>query len=334
VTLADPEEPTFSVVVAAYQAAGTIRDALASVFTQSELPFEVIVCDDGSTDDIDGALGPFRDLITVLHKPNGGEGSAKNAAAREASGDFVVFLDADDTFLPDRLACLRELSCELPDLDILTTDAWLVVDGELVRRCYTDAWPFEWVDQRREILRRNFIFGLAAVRRKRLIAAGGFDEAILRTTDWDLWIRLILDGARAGAVLEPLAHYNVRPNALSSDRIGMRRGAVQTLTKALGNPLLQADERAVLEDSMEAYRRELRLLEGRRDLIDGAPTVRRRMLGMALDDGLEVRARAAAMLAAMAPRTAGRVQRRRASRAWTGAGGTEVTTSRPVQRAD
>jgi hypothetical protein len=334
VTLADPAQPSFSVLVAAYQAAGTIRDALASVFTQSELPFEVIVCDDGSTDDIDGALGPFRDLITVLHKPNGGEGSAKNAATRAAAGDFVVFLDADDTFLPDRLACLRDLSRELPDLDILTTDAWLVVDGKRVRRCYTDDWPFEWVDQRREILRRNFIFGLAAVRRERLIAAGGFDESIPRTTDWDLWIRLILDGARAGAVLEPLAEYQVHPHALSTDRIGMRRGAVQTLTKALGNPLLRTDERAVLEDSLEAYRRELRLLEGRRDLIAGAPAVRRRMLGMALDDGFEARARAAALLAAMAPRTAGRVQRRRAARSWTGAGATEVTTPSAAQRAD
>ena len=253
-------EPSFSVIVAAYQAARTIRDALTSVFTQSVLPAEVIVCDDGSTDDIDGALAPFRDLITVLHKPNGGEASAKNAAARAASGDFVVILDADDTFLPTRLECLGDLAGVLPDLDILTTDAWVVVDEQRVRRCYTDDWPFEWVDQRREILRRNFVFGLAAVRRERLLAAGGFDESICRTTEWDLWIRLMLDGARAGAVLEPLANRRVRSSGLLAARSELLHGAVQTLTKALGNPQLQPDERVVLDESLRSYRREGELL--------------------------------------------------------------------------
>ena len=313
-------------VVAAYQAAGTIRAALTSVFTQSVLPYEVIICDDGSTDDIGGALGPFRDLITVLHRPNGGEGAAKNAGIRAASGDFVLFLDADDIFLPDRLASLRDLACELPDLDILTTDAWLVADGERVRRCYTDDWQFEWVDQRREILRRNFIFGLAAARRERLLAAGGFDESIRRTSDWDLWRRMILDGARAGCVHEPLAHYNVHRRALSADRLEMRRGAVQTLTKALHDPRLSAAEREVAVESLVGVQRELRLLEGRRDLIEEAPTARRRMLELALDEGFAPRARSAALLAAIAPRLAGRVQRRRAASGWTGAGGTEVKT--------
>jgi hypothetical protein len=66
------------------------------------------------------------------------------------------------------------------------------------------------------------------------------------------------------------------------------------------------------------------LLEGRRDLIEAAPAVRRRMLDLALDDSFAPRARTAALLAAIAPRLASRVQRRRAASAWTGAGGTEV----------
>jgi glycosyltransferase involved in cell wall biosynthesis len=318
-------DPTFSVIVAAYQAAGTIGEALASALEQSVAPHEVIVCDDGSTDDLAGALAPFRERITLVRKTNGGEASAKNAAARAASGDFVVILDADDSFLPNRLERLRDLVREQPDLDILTSDAWLVLDGRPVRRCYTDDWRFERSDQRSEILRRNFIFGLAAIRRERLLAAGGFDESIRRTTDWDCWIRLILDGARAEAVLEPLARYRVHRAGLSTDRLEMRRGAVQTLTKARAHPGLRAEERPVLEESLGGYRREVRLLEGRQDLMQCAPGVRRRMLALAADRGLARRARAMAVLAALAPRLAGRIQRRRAARSWTGAGGTAVS---------
>ena len=69
-----------------------------------------------------------------MRKAHGGEASAKNAAAARATGDFVVVLDADDAFLPTRLEALAELAQLRPDLDILTTDAYLVVDGRRVRR--------------------------------------------------------------------------------------------------------------------------------------------------------------------------------------------------------
>src|SRR2546422_6867419 len=98
--------PTFSVVIPAYQAAGFIGDAIESVLAQTLAPIEVIVCDDGSTDDLEGALARYRNSITLLRKENGGEASAKNAGARAASGDFVAVLDADDVYFPERLEAL------------------------------------------------------------------------------------------------------------------------------------------------------------------------------------------------------------------------------------
>jgi glycosyltransferase involved in cell wall biosynthesis len=144
--------PTFSVIVAAYNVADVIPDALESVRGQDVAPLEVIVCDDGSTDDLDRALEPYRDEIVLLRKTNGGEASAKNAAARAATGDFILVLDADDVYLPGRISALTELAQSRPDLDILTSDALLVVHGRPVRNVYDDSWTFETEDQRRAIL--------------------------------------------------------------------------------------------------------------------------------------------------------------------------------------
>src|SRR5215212_948346 len=98
--------PSFSVIIAAHQAAPFIADALASVARQTLPPLETIVCDDGSTDDLAGALAPYAETVVLIRQPHRGVGAAKDTAARAASGDFVAVLDADDIFLPRRLEAL------------------------------------------------------------------------------------------------------------------------------------------------------------------------------------------------------------------------------------
>ena len=322
------QAPTFSVIVAAYQVADVIGDALDSIRRQTLQPFEVIVCDDGSTDDLEGALEPYRDEITVLRKTNGGEASAKNAAVAAASGEFVAILDADDVYLPDRLAALSELAQARPDLDILTTDAYLVADGRRVRRNYGRRWRFEVADQRRAILQRNFIFGLAAVRRERALEHGGFDESILWTTDWELWLRLILGGARAGCIDEPLALYRLRESSLTAQRRDLLLGKLATLEKARSNPDLREEERPVLEESLAAYGRELDLMDLRDSLAAGRSEARSDALGLLRAPGLGVRSRLRLAAMAAAPAASGRFLRRRANGSWIGAGGIRVPRGR------
>jgi hypothetical protein len=316
--------PTFSVVIAAYQVADVVADALDSIRGQTAPPLEVIVCDDGSTDALEEALAPYRDEIVFVQKSNGGEASAKNAAAARASGDFVVILDADDAFLPTRLQALAELAQLRPDLDILTTDAYLVANGRRVRQNYDRSWPFEVVDQRRAILQRNFVFGHAAVRRERLLEHGGFDESILWTTDWDLWLRLILDGSRVGAVDEPLALYRLRQTSLTSQRRDLVLGKISTLEKATGNNLLRPGEREVVNESLAAHRRQLLLLDVRAAVAAGDRDARRRALAAARQNGSPVRDRVQALAMATSPMLSRRLLRRQANRSWVGAGGTRV----------
>lgn len=299
--------PTFSAIIPAYQAAEFIGDAIDSLLAQTLPPTEIIVCDDGSTDDLANALVPYRDTITLLSKQNGGEASAKNTAARSASGEFVAILDADDVYFPKRLEALAELSVRRPDLDILTADCLVVADGRVVRRCYDGGYEFEVRDQRRGILERNFMGpGHMAVRRESLLAIGGFDENFRWATDWDCWIRMIFAGSRAGLVDEPLAEYRVRKSSLASNRLRQFESYVAVLEKTIGRSDLSPNERAVLERSLDDQRRRVVLRKAKDALTEMKPDARQLALELARARGFGVGIRAKAILAAAFPRLAGR----------------------------
>jgi cellulose synthase/poly-beta-1,6-N-acetylglucosamine synthase-like glycosyltransferase len=303
--------PSFSVTIAAYQAAGFVAEAVESALGQSYVPLEVIVCDDGSTDDLAGALAPYRNRISLLRKENGGEASAKNAAARAARGDFIAILDADDVYDPSRLEAVAEAIQARPDLDIVTTDCRIVVDGRFVRTCYVGDYRFETGDQRAGILERNFLGpGHMAVRREALLRQGGFDESFRHATDWDCWIRMILSGSRAGLVDEPLAEYRVRATSLASDRLRQFDGYVAVLQKAAARDDLLPHEHTTVEQSLARQKRRRRMREAEIALADSRPDARRLAFELALERGFPVRERLLSATAAVLPGLARRRLRR------------------------
>ena len=102
----------FSVIIPVYNGWEYLREGVDSVLGQTGADFEVLLVDDGSTDGESGALcdtlaREHPDCIRVLHKPNGGAGDARNAALPLAQGEYVLFLDSDDTYTPDAFAVLR-----------------------------------------------------------------------------------------------------------------------------------------------------------------------------------------------------------------------------------
>ncbi len=299
--------PSFSVIIAAYQAAAFIGDALESALAQTAPPLEVVVCDDGSTDELQTALVPYRDRIALLTQENHGESRAKNAAARAARGEFVVILDADDVFLPERLEALTALASARPDLDVLTTDAYLELDGHAIRRCYEQDFRFETGDQRVAILRRNFVFGLAAVRRQALLAVGGFDGEIRFAADWDLWVRLALSGSRFGCIDQPLARYRLQAGSLSAQRARLIGGRLQTLAKAAARDDLSSEERAVVARSIEENRQLLLLAQAREAILEGRPDARRLTLELARSAQHGNATRVKAALSALSPKLARRL---------------------------
>lgn len=305
--------PSFSVVIAAYQAEAFVAEAISSALDQTRPPLEVVVVDDGSTDGTAGVVAGFGDRVALVRRANGGEAAAKNSGVRAASGDFVVILDADDTFLPERLEALGALAAEHPALDVLTTDAWLEVDGVRARRVYDASHVFPTTGQRHELLRRNFVFGHAAVRRRRLLDVDGYDEAIRVTTDWDLWIRLALTGSTFGLVTEPLATYRVLPTSLSADWVALLSGRLETLRKTQTSAELSERERHIVRDSIATEERALRLSEARAALLGRRPDVRGRVWAVAGDPAQSARSRVKALLALASPSLARRLVARPAS---------------------
>jgi glycosyltransferase involved in cell wall biosynthesis len=293
---------SFSIAIAAYQAAGTVAEAVESALAQTLPPVDVVVCDDGSTDDLEGALGPLRGRIVLLRQENRGQAAAKNAAARATTGEFVAFLDADDFYYPRRLEALAELAAEQPDLDVLTTNADLEIDGAVTGRYYPDVAEFPQGDQALAIIASDSaIFGASAVKRSAFEAAGGLNEAMRSGDDWELWIRLALAGSRFGLVDEPLYRYRVHERGKSTDQLRGARDAVQMFEGLLHLAEPGSSEQLAIEQALEAHLRNAALTEAEHALRTGTPDRRSRSLAIAFGSGFGMSTRLKALVAAAFP---------------------------------
>jgi glycosyltransferase involved in cell wall biosynthesis len=286
--------PSFSILVPAYQAAGTIAGALVSALAQSIPAAEIVVCDDGSTDgtaEVAEALDP---RVTVVRKANGGGASALNRALAEATGDFVCVLDADDAYEASRLERLGDLAAARPDLDMLGTDCWFERRGA-PQGTYFGANGFPTQDQRRAALRASpLIHGV--IRRARLLRIGGWREHLRVVYDWDCYLRILFDGAACGVVDEPLMRYRLHDDSLSGQRsTSLTERALWLAQSGRELPLTQAERMTLRSSVREAGRRAVRASVN--ELRDGRGAARARLRELAAEPALGAPVRLAAFAA-------------------------------------
>jgi glycosyltransferase involved in cell wall biosynthesis len=293
------EPPSFAVVIPAYEAAATIGDAIESVRAQTAPPAEIIVCDDGSHDDLEGALDPYRDAIKLIKGEHRGVSAARNELLRAASAEFVVPLDADDVYAPTRLQRLGELAVARPELDILATDAVFVSEGREAGR-FGKKTPFADAGQAEAILDRCFVI-CPAMRRERLLEIGGYDEQLRTAEDWDAYIRLILSGSGAGLVDEPLLEYRLGSESLTSSRAETLGERAYMLQKAAALPGLSPTLRELAERKASVQRGRALEEAALGAVATGAPDARRRLLAVAGSRAVPVRARVGALIGSVAP---------------------------------
>jgi glycosyltransferase involved in cell wall biosynthesis len=277
--------------------ATTIGEALDSALTQDPTPHEVIVSDDGSRDDLERALRPFANRIRLVRGPNGGLAAARNRAAAVATGELLALLDADDVWLPGRVAALTASAAARPDLAVLTTDAVESRDGLRTPGTYYDVRPFDVDHQEIAILRENFIFGAGAVRADAFRAVGGYRHGARYAEDWDLWLRLLLNGHHAGLIEQPLYEYRRHAGSLTGQKLALALGVLKVLAGARSFRLSRAQREQL--DYTEQHWRETAARAARQA---ADPQARRMALRAAVGTHTTLRAHVRFGAAAILPR--------------------------------
>lgn len=201
-----------STVIPTYNCRKYLNRAIDSVLEQTRPVDEIIVVDDGSTDDTPDLLAQYGDRIRTLRVNNGGLSWARNHGMRIARGSWVALLDSDDWWMPNKIEKQVELIEQNPQLDFVYTGIRMIrLDGEFWDRDTTDPatiWP--------GLRYANTITpSTIMARRDLLLEAGGFDESLRRCEDWEMWVRLG-ENVRYGAVRQPMIYYQITPGSLSS----------------------------------------------------------------------------------------------------------------------
>lgn len=181
------ESIRISVIVPSYNSAAFLRDALRSALDQNPAPHEVVVQDGGSTDHTLEILRSFGDQISWMSSADGGQADALNRALARATGDVIVWLNADDLLAPGALAVATRGFDNDPTLGFAYGN-FDVIDsaGRLVRRYQSS--PYSW----ERVFRKGcYIFsGALFLRRDSLLRVGGFDASLRACMDLDLMLRL------------------------------------------------------------------------------------------------------------------------------------------------
>jgi glycosyltransferase involved in cell wall biosynthesis len=208
--------PKVSVVIPAYNAMAYLPAAVETVLNQTFSDFEVLIVDDGSVDPIAAWVAALTDpRIQLIRQTNQGLSAARNTGIRQAQGDYVAFLDADDLWAPTKLA--QQVQCLDADPNVgLVHTAMLLVDvqGRSTGRVMTaelagSVWS-------RLVIWNGIACPSVMVRRDCFDRVGQFDQTLRSLEDWDMWLRLAAEYEFA-VIPAPLAYYRQVPHSMSKN---------------------------------------------------------------------------------------------------------------------
>jgi glycosyltransferase involved in cell wall biosynthesis len=191
-----------SIIIPAYNHASALPQCLKQIFAQTYQPLEVIVVDDGSTDDIHQAVAPFLDRITFMRQENKGGNAARNRGWREARGEFLLFSDADIMMRSDMIARMKRA------LDVHPEASYAYCSFRFGWKLFPGA---EWSE---DLLRQVNIATTTSL--VRAADFPGFDETIKRFQDWDVWLTMLEQGKRGVMIPDELFYAEIH----GASRIG------------------------------------------------------------------------------------------------------------------
>lgn len=247
-----------SVIIPTYNCAKYLLYAIESVFNQTYKNTEIIVINDGSTDNTDEVIEPYRDKIKYIKQKNKGLSSSRNLGFRSCHGEYICFLDADDILINDKFE--KQLNVFHENLDIgIVISGFTFIDEDGISEIQNvyKHWNRDGII--RLLNHEVFPPHAALVQRDLLEKSSLFPEDIETTEsqeDWQLWLELALKGAQFISIPEPTCKYRIRKGSIRSDRLKHLDGARRVISWLRNNPLADPYKKQVdhLETIIEMER--------------------------------------------------------------------------------
>lgn len=173
-------KPLVSIIIPVYNAESTLEQCLASIFNQAYSSIEIIAVNDGSTDSSAQVLEKYRDRVKIITQENSGAPVARNRGAEVATGEYILFCDADIVLAPQAIEVMQKTLDQNPKSGYAYSS--FRFGGKLF-----PLWPFD-ADKLKQM---PYIHTTSLIRRELF---PGFDRSLKRFQDWDLWLTLLERG--------------------------------------------------------------------------------------------------------------------------------------------
>lgn len=225
-------QSTVSVIIPTYNRCHTLARALDSVLAQQHAAHEVIVVDDGSTDDTTHWINSHYPQVTLISQANKGVSAARNTGITNATGEWIALLDSDDYWFPQKLKVQLQLLQHHPNLRLCHSEEHWIRSGKRVNPMNKHQKTGGWIFQ--QCLPLCAISPSASLINKSVFAElGGFDEALPACEDYDYWLRLCSREPVAYSSEALIQKYGGHDDQLSQQHWGMDRFRLEAIAKLL-----------------------------------------------------------------------------------------------------
>lgn len=251
--MAETARPTVSVVIPAHDDEATLGGALTGVLSQTLAPLEVIVVDDGSSDQTARVAAAYEPHVRVVSQANAGPSAARNRGVELATGDLIALCDADDMWFPEYLESLVDTWERVGGgRRIVCSNAYLMgYSGVSYTRQVLSATRPRLKRQRMRMLQKNFATIFCLVPTDLYREVGGMDESMLAIEDWDFMIRLVLAGAEIRFQPKPMALYRRQETTYSARRDKRAFYERRMFERLSTDPRLTDAERAYVQQRLQ-----------------------------------------------------------------------------------
>ena len=214
--------PRVSVIIPTYNCERFIGRTINSALAQTYRDFELIVVDDGSTDGTQSLVAGYGDAVHYVYQSNQGASAARNSALSRAGGEFIAYLDSDDLWSPEKLACQVEYLDAHPTCGFVHTEVSVIDEQDKVLHACFNHDTGRIVPQGqcvRDVLLHSHIQTLTVLERRIAFNdVGNFDLRLPVAQDYLHWILIVLRGYEVGYLSEPLGSYRWRAGSLMSSQ--------------------------------------------------------------------------------------------------------------------